>query len=111
VGCPIRVGEWFDCSNNRLTSLVGCPRSVGDYFYCSCNNIREFTGIKYIGGQLWCAINPISNIWKVISPNEGWNEDHVIQDDGEAVAIERLNFFLQEIGLHPVEKVDGYINI
>jgi len=35
----------------------------------------------------------------------------IIQDDGEAVAIDRLNFFLEEIGLEPVEKVDGYINI
>jgi len=118
-GCPIRVGYSFDCGNNNLTSLVGCPKSVGNNFYCSCNNIREFVGIKYIGNKLICHGNPIWNIWKIISPNYEWDEDQmdlfedlsIIQDDGEAVAIERLNFFLEEIGLDPVEKVDGYINI
>jgi len=119
VGCPNRVGRYFYCSINELTSLEGCPQSVGVDFYCSYNNIREFTGIKYIGGELYCDFNPISNIWKIISPSREWDEDQmdlfedlsVIQDDEEAVAIERLNFFLEEIGLEPVEKVDGYINI
>ena len=119
VGCPNRVGGWFSCSGNKLSSLVGCPRSVGGVFWCQRNNIREFTGIKYIGGYLYCLSNPIGNIWRIISPNGEWDEDQmdlfedlsVIQDDGEAVAIDRLNFFLEEIGLEPVEKVDEYINI
>jgi len=126
-GCPNRVGRNFHCSLNKLTSLVGCPKYVSGNFWCGSNNIREFTGIKYIGGQLLCDIssysweskNPIVNIWKIISPNSEWDEDQmvlfddcsIIQDDGEAVAIDRLNFFLEEIGLDPVEKVDGYINI
>jgi len=119
VGCPIRVGEDFSCTMNKLTSLVGCPLSVGEDFSCGYNNIREFTGIKYTGGRLRCNGNPIHDIWKVISPNGDCDEDQmdlfedlsVIQDDGEAVAIERLNFFLEEIGRKPVEKLDGYINI
>jgi len=118
-GCPIRVGDYFSCNENKLTSLEGCPRSVGGSFYCEDNNIREFTGIKYISGWLYCFSNPIGNIWDIISPNLEWDEDqmdlfddlYIIQDDGEAVAIDRLNFFLEEIGLDPVEKVDGYINI
>ena len=119
VGCPNRVGGGFDFSNNSLTSLEGCPRSVGYRFWCSNNNIREFTGIKYIGSKLYCGSNPISKIWDIISPTREWNEDQmdlfedlsVIQDDGEAVAIDRLNFFLDEIGRPTVKKVDGYINI
>ena len=118
-GCPIRVGGYFDCSWNNLTSLEGCPKYVGRNFWCQSNNIREFTGIKYIEGQLVCGGNPIWNIWNIISPDWKWDEDQmdlfedisVIQDDGEAVAIDRLNFFLEEIGLEPVEKVRGYINI
>jgi len=119
VGCPNRVGGNFYCRSNSLSSLEGCPLSVGNNFYCSNNNIREFTGIKYIGSELSCWDNPIFNIWRIISPNREWDEDQmdlfddcsVIQDDGEAVAIDRLNFFLEEIGLEPVKKVDGYINI
>jgi len=119
VGCPRSVGDDFYCSRNNLRSLVGCPRSVGGDFWCRRNNISEFTGIGYIGDQLFCSGNPIMNIWSIISPNFEWNEEdmdffedcQVIQDDGEAVAIDRLNFFLKEIGLEPVEKVEGYINI
>jgi hypothetical protein len=117
--CPRRVGGGFDCDNNRLTSLEFCPRSVGRHFYCQWNNIREFTGLKYIGGFFGCYDNPIFNIWKIISPNEIWDEDqmdyfedlYIIQDDGESVAIDRLNFFLEEVGLNPVKKVNGYNNI
>ena len=118
-GCPLRVGGYFDCSRNNLTSLESCPKYVGGNFYCRSNNIREFTGIKYIEGELWCDGNPIWNIWWIISPDQKWDEDQmdlfddcsIIQDDGEAVAIDRLNFFLEEIGLPTVEKVRGYINI
>ena len=116
-GCPLRVGSSFDCDD--LTSLEGCPKYVGDSFWCVDNNIREFTGIKYIEERLLCYSNPIGNIWDIISPEGKWDEDQmdlfedlsVIQDDGEAVAIDRLNFFLEEIGLEPVDGVRGYINI
>jgi hypothetical protein len=118
-GTPHRVGGRFDCDDNRLTSLEFCPRSVGGGFYCLWNNIREFTGLKYIGGEFWCRGNPIFHIWGKISPNWKWDEEKmeffedcsIIHDDGESVAIDRLNFFLEEIGLEPVEKVDGYNNI
>ena len=118
-GCPLRVGRFFDCAFNNLTSLEGCPKYIGGHFYCGWNNIREFTGIKYIEDLLFCGGNPIWNIWEIISPDRKWDEDKmdlfddcsVIQDDGEAVAIDRLNFFLEEIGLPTVEKVDRYINI
>ena len=118
-GSPIRVGDSFDCSSNKLTSLDGCPKYVGRDFWCQRNNIREFTGIKYIEDLLFCGSSPIFNIWEIISPDRKWDEDQmdlfedlsVIQDDGEAVAIDRLNFFLEEIGLEPVDGVDGYINI
>ena len=32
----------FDCSNNKLVSLVGCPSVVGKYFDCSKNS-KDFT--------------------------------------------------------------------
>ena len=66
-GCPLRVGSWFYYNGNKLTSLVGCPRSVGSSFHCENNNIREFTGIGYIGGRLYCDGNPIWDIWTFLS--------------------------------------------
>jgi hypothetical protein len=120
-GSPHTVGTSFHCANNAvLTSLEFCPLRVGDNFNCSWNKIREFTGPKYIGGNFICTGNPIEKIWRIISPNTNkWDEEKmeffedcsIIHDDGQSVAIDRLNFFLEEIGLEPVEKVDLYNNI
>lgn len=124
-GAPHTVGGRFECHNNNLTSLEFCPSSVGAsfgiwVFKCDQNNIREFTGLKHIGGDFLCIGNPIFNIWEIINPdNNRWDEEKmnlfgdldIIQDDGESIVIDRLNFFLEEIGLDPVEEIDGYINI
>ena len=139
-GSPYSVGGWFSCSYNKLTTLEFSPKEVGGSFYCysnnltslvgcpkyilgdlSCgkNNIRTFEGIGYIRDKLYCGYNPIYEIWDLISNDYQWDEEHmdlfedcsIIQDDGEAVAIDRLNFFLEEIGKPTVEKVYGYINI
>jgi hypothetical protein len=37
-----KVGGWFDCGNNKLTSLKGAPKFVTRSFYCN-NNKKEFT--------------------------------------------------------------------
>jgi hypothetical protein len=118
-GGPNKVGGDFYCGWNNLTSLEFCPSSVGTNFYCGWNKIREFTGLKYIGGDFYCTGNPIEKIWDIISPDWKWDEDlmeffedcSIIHDDGESVAIDRLNFFLEEIGLKPVEKVKVYKKI
>jgi hypothetical protein len=119
-GAPHTVGINFDCSYNNLSSLEFCPRSVGRYFSCAHNMIREFTGPKYIGGNFYCDGNPINNIWGIINPVDWkWDEEKmeffedcsIIHDDGKSIAIDRLNFFLEEVGLKPVEKVDVYNNI
>jgi hypothetical protein len=119
-GCPYEVGGYFDCRVNKLTSLEFCPRRVGGEFWCARNNIREFSGPKYIGDGFFCHTNPIENIWNIINPVDNrWDEDlmeffedcSIIHDDGQSVAIDRLNFFLEEIGRKTVEKVDGYNNI
>lgn len=40
-GCPVYVGETFDCSYNQLTSLYHCPKRSGN-FHCY-NNLEKFT--------------------------------------------------------------------
>jgi hypothetical protein len=40
---------------------------------------------------------------------EFFNDLDIIR--GEEIAIERFNFFLEEMGLSTVEKVEGYKNI
>jgi hypothetical protein len=123
-GAPNTVGGLFDCSNNQLTSLEGSPRLVGSnrgyggYFDCRNNNIRSFEGLVNIGGNLYCNGNPVEKVWDVINPgtNKWDNEKMEFFNDldiirGDEIAIERFNFFLEEIGKNPVEKVRGYKNI
>ena len=117
-GSPHTVGEGFACHQNLLTSLEFAPKSVGGNFNCNQNLIRSFEGLLNIGGNFYCLSNPLYEIWKIIYPfSHKWdNEQMDFFNDldiirGEEIAIERFNFFLEEIGLEPVESVKGYKNI
>jgi hypothetical protein len=133
-GAPYSVGGFFDCCDNKLTSLEFAPKSVGDSFWCSSNgfqvgnynNIRSFEGLVHISGDFYCKGNPIFNIWEMINNKltnfqgghkwdsekiEFFNDCSIIQDDGESIAIDRFNFFLEEMGLDMVESVEDYKSI
>ena len=43
IGCPISVGGYFRCSENKLISLEGCPKTCC-MFDCSSN---QLTSLKY----------------------------------------------------------------
>ncbi len=48
---PVRfgtVGGDFNCSGNRLTSLVGVPSSVGGNFWCIENRLTSLIGVHRI---------------------------------------------------------------
>ena len=122
-GAPHTVDGFFSCDDNQLTSLEFAPKSVAGDFWCLNNNIRSFEGLVNIKGNFECDVNPLIEIWKIISPDttdelvdewdnekmEFFNELDIIR--GEEIAIERFNFFLEEIGLPTVEEVRGYKNI
>ena len=117
-GAPNTVGGHFDCSLNQLTSLEFAPKKVRNYFDCRDNNIRSFEGLVNIDGDFYCHGNPVWEIWYIINPRtyiwdnekmDFFNDLDIIR--GEEIAIERLNFFLEEMGLPTVEKVKGYKNI
>jgi hypothetical protein len=119
-GAPSSVGD-FSCSNNKLTDLKGAPSSVGGYFWCDDNKIWTFYGLSenFSTSSFECEGNPIYKIWELFQSSkdiEFFNECDIIRepetpDDLPIVIIERLNFFLETIGKHTVEGVDGYINI
>ena len=122
-GSPHTVGDYFSCDNNKLTSLEFSPKSVTSFFWCEKNNIRSFEGLENIGEYFYCIYNPVYEIWKIINLSidqttsmiwdsekmEFFNDLDIIR--GEEIAIERFNFFLEEMGLSTVEKVEGYKNI
>jgi hypothetical protein len=122
-GAPHTVGSGFQCENNNLTSLEFAPKSVGSNFWCRFNNIRSFEGLVNIGGDFYCADNPLEKIWNIINPIDNkWDNDKMdFFNDldiirGEEIVLDRLNFFLSEIGLTErnlftftsVETVKGY---
>jgi hypothetical protein len=63
-GCPIRVGDWFSCHRNKLTSLQYSPQYVenGD-FYCSMNKIESLQYCtELIRGVFSCDYNKLTSL-------------------------------------------------
>ena len=103
-------GYYFDCSNNNLKSLKGCPEIVDGTFYCHNNEISSFEHFpKHITGHFLCDKNPIWEIWKLFedkSKIELFNDIDIIQDG--VVILDRLNYFLEEIGEPTVKSIKRY---
>ena len=57
-GCPSYVRLHFACSDNKLTTLKGCPKIIGDGFYC-CNN-TDLVDINDLDSKI--LIQSIKNI-------------------------------------------------
>jgi len=57
-GCPKKVGAWFSCGGNKLTSLEHSPKKVEEDFYCDYNHhITSLEGLEntYITGELYVS--------------------------------------------------------
>ena len=58
-----KVGGWFDCSGNELTSLEGAPREVGGNFYCGHNKLTSLKGApREVGGNFSCSYNKLTSL-------------------------------------------------
>ena len=57
-----KVTGWFDCSDNKLTTLKGSPRWVGGGFICYNNRLTslEFSP-KYVCRYFNCLSNDLTN--------------------------------------------------
>ncbi len=109
-GCPESVGGNFNCHGNQLTSLEGCPKSVGHDFCCTRNKIVTFEHLPLIGSTFYCEGNPIYHIWKLFRDYdkiEFLNDCDALREPN-IVILDRLNYFLEEIGKPKVTRVYGY---
>jgi hypothetical protein len=69
-----------------------------------------------LGGEFYCADNPICEIWDLFedySKIEFLNDCDAVREPETVykepiIILERLNFFLEEIGEKPVTEVKGY---
>jgi hypothetical protein len=58
-----KVGGYFNCSYNKLSSLVGAPKEVGGYFNCSHNKLTSLEGCtRKVGGSFYCRDNKLSSL-------------------------------------------------
>ena len=108
-GCPKSVNGSFYCSINNLTSLKGCPESIRGDFYCHYNNITTFEYLPKHIDSFECLDNPIFEIWILFMDTtkiELFNDMDIIQDG--IVLLERLNYFLEEIGKTTVKSLKEY---
>ena len=107
---PKNAKGYFECRNNKLTSLKGCPEYIGGGFSFTNNYIKSFEYFpKYVGGNIYCDNNPIFEIWILfmdLSKIELFNDMDIIQDG--IVILDRLNYFLEEIGRPTVESLKEY---
>jgi hypothetical protein len=60
----ITVGADFDCSNNKLTSLINAPKYVDGTFYCHYNNLTSLKGLKetVINENFYCTDNKLTSL-------------------------------------------------
>jgi hypothetical protein len=63
-GCPVRVGDWFSCYDNELTSLQYSPQYVeNSYFSCSNNKIKSLQYCpELIRGDFRCYYNKLTSL-------------------------------------------------
>ena len=53
-----KIDGGFDCSQNKLISLVGAPKEIGTYFYCYKNRLISLEGApNKVGKDFYCYDN------------------------------------------------------
>jgi hypothetical protein len=59
------VRWFFDCSYNKLTTLIGCPNKVGIDFLCDNNRLTTLIvgGAIKIVGEFDCSHNPLKTLY------------------------------------------------
>ena len=59
-----KVTGYFDCYENKLTTLIGSPKYVGDFFNCGRNNITTLEGgPKIVNGAFICVRNQLTDFY------------------------------------------------
>ena len=103
----------------KFNEVMGC-------FYCIDTNLNTFTnmpkkieglsftyGVSFLSFNILINDNPIDILWKLfLNPKyiEYFNELGIVQDNGRVVILERLNYFLTDIGETEINKNDAIFN-
>ncbi|NBP57852.1 hypothetical protein EBU71_15200 [bacterium] len=62
-GAPREIGLGFDCRHNYLDSLIGGPKHVGGGYHCGHNNLTTLEGLAQSIGDLFvCEHNNLTSL-------------------------------------------------
>ena len=62
-GAPREIGGDFICFSNKLTSLEGAPEKVGGHFDCGHNKLTSLEGSpREVGGDFSCVYNNLTSL-------------------------------------------------
>ena len=127
-GSPIRIDGYCDLSNCNLVSLDYCPEYIGGDLYLEHNMLISLKNIsKYIGGvlvlhdnqirslsylpkidSLHIYHNPVCELWDLFEDEkqiEYFNELDIITPDDKNIVLDRLNYFLLDIGKNELKLI------
>ena len=93
--------------DNNLTSLKGISKYIDGDLYLQSNSIRTFDHFPYVKGDLYLKDNPIYELWNLFENVDYigyFNELDIIQENGQVVILDRLNYFLQDIGKNEINE-------
>ena len=133
-GSPIEIHGNFNCIRNKLKSLKYSPEVIkgnAEFPYNKIkdlkhvpkchgidlfnNDIRDFKYLENIKILDVSGINPVYEIVLLFSGRYGrpsieqikyFNELDIIRDNGYTVILDRLNYFLQDMGKDEIQKND-----
>ena len=96
---PEYVGGDLSLEGNKLTTLKNIPKTKGQLFLHE-NNLRTFNYLENVK-YLEINENPVEELWNLFKEEkhiEYFNELDIITPDEKSIVLERLNYFLTDIG-------------
>jgi len=58
-----KISGYFNCCNNKLTTLEGAPKYVGEHFMCEYNSLTSLKGgPDYVHGYYDCSNNKLTSL-------------------------------------------------
>ena len=104
-----RVSGYFDCSDNKLTTLEGAPREVGGNFYCKNNQLTTLEGAPERVSYIRCDYNPVHGIYKLFKNKKDFMDsldwDYI---RGNNIVMSRFKDACAEAGIEVPKSIMGY---
>ena len=123
-GCPKEIHGDFDASSNRLKDLQYCPKYVEGCVFLYNNQINNLKHFFLNTGRLFLSENnirtfdnlsdrifdirnnPVNPLWDLFQDKKYinyFNELDIITPDEKSIILDRLNYFLIDIGKSELE--------